>query len=548
MYLTNIRIEGFRGILRLDLRLGATTVLVGENDWGKASLQAVLDRCLGPAAQNPPQFKDDDLHVGAKKRANRIRIILSIRENNAKEFDAEPLHVLRAEQASGTAQVRRTCTLVLVAEPDSKGQLTTSIHVKDNAEKDGIEALAQVQRRCPVLLVRPDQGVNGLASVASNDQGPHKQKIEHEIESVYDRLVSTNVGIQPAELEEAIADIGVLLHEHALRVLERRPEAGELLQQLGGVPNELALHGGPALPLGQHSSQSRAISLLILVGALLHARGPRALDPDAMPIVFIEEPEAHLHPTLLAGIWRLIQGMDVQRIVSTYSGILLADVPLHMMRRITRSPEGAVVHRVRRKSLNADERRRIGYHIRALRGRVLFARAWIFIEGETEFWLLPELARIVGYDLDAEGVQCIEFAQCGLEPLFKLANDLGIQWYLMTDGDNAGSQYVAQARGRLDGDELACRVLQLKEHDIERHLWEHGLASVYRIAAGRGPAKRKNEQPKQVIDAAIHAHSKPALALRIIERAEQMERDELSPILRAFIESVVKGDSCSTAR
>ena len=43
----------------------------------------------------------------------------------------------------------------------------------------------------------------------------------------------------------------------------------------------------------------------------------------------------------------------------------------------------------------------------------MFARCWLLVEGETEFWIMPELAR-VGWISRQEGIVCVEFAQCGV--------------------------------------------------------------------------------------------------------------------------------------
>ena len=64
---------------------------------------------------------------------------------------------------------------------------------------------------------------------------------------------------------------------------------------------------------------------------------------------------------------------------------------------------------------SVDDLRHIAYHVRLNRAGALFARCWLFVEGETEAWLLPELAQICGYDFPAEGIRCVEFAQSGLQ-------------------------------------------------------------------------------------------------------------------------------------
>ena len=534
MYLSNVQIHGFRGIRSLDLRLGATTVLIGENDWGKASFFAALNRCLGPHTKGLPRFTRDDAHQAHDGKSVPLSFALTFRETTEHELKQEQFAAIQPlAQPSGG---RQSVTLIIEADLEKE---TCRVTAEGHEHEPADAALALMQRFCPVLLVQPDRGVACTPLPDTPEASDHRQQIEAQIEKTYDRIVSARQPIAPKEIEQAVADVGELFHEHALRVMPEPPQAGELLESLGNIPQRLALGGGPTMDISKHGSATQAISLLVLAGALLHARGPRALDPSAMPLVLIEEPEAHLHPTLLAGVWGLIDSMNTQRVITTYSGDLLADVELHKLRRLYRTPHGVQVHRVQRNGLNADDRRRLGYHIRALRGGVLFARTWILIEGETEYWLVPELARVLGHDLSAHGVRLIEFAQCGIEPIAKLANELGIAWHLLTDGDSAGNRYVSTARELLPTDVADERITQFQEQDIEHHLFTHGFANVYRTASGRGPSKRKSEQPSSVIHAAIDAYSKPDLALRVIEAAEKMPPNKISETFRNLIDSAI---------
>ena len=67
----------------------------------------------------------------------------------------------------------------------------------------------------------------------------------------------------------------------------------------------------------------------------------------------------------------------------------------------------------KRQRYSSDDLRKIAFHVRINRPMSMFARCWLLVEGETEIWLLSELAQICGYSLRAEGVRIIEFAQCG---------------------------------------------------------------------------------------------------------------------------------------
>ena len=58
---------------------------------------------------------------------------------------------------------------------------------------------------------------------------------------------------------------------------------------------------------------------------------------------------------------------------------------------------------------------------------------------------MNELVRQCNYHFASEGVKVIKFAQCGLNPLLKFANSMGIEWHTLVDGDNAGKQYAGAA-------------------------------------------------------------------------------------------------------
>lgn len=59
-----------------------------------------------------------------------------------------------------------------------------------------------------------------------------------------------------------------------------------------------------------------------------------------------------------------------------------------------------------------------------------------------EIWVINELVWQCGYYFDVEGVKVIEFVQFGLKLLIKFVCWMGIQWYVLVDGDEVGKKYV----------------------------------------------------------------------------------------------------------
>ncbi len=228
-------------------------------------------------------------------------------------------------------------------------------------------------------------------------------------------------------------------------------------------------------------TKSRQTQLLLmgLLNAYLQAKGPTDLRRCARPLLILEDPEGRLHPTHLARAWSLLQLLPMQKVLTTNSSELLSQVPLGTIRRLIRHSDKTIARSIPVKGLNKDELRRIGFHIRFHRSAALFARCWLLVEGETEVWLFNELANQCGYNLAAEGVQIIEFAQSGLKSLIKVAKAFGIDWHVVTDGDAAGKKYAAAVRGQLDNEIENHRLTELPDRDIEHFLYSHGFETFF---------------------------------------------------------------------
>ena len=190
--------------------------------------------------------------------------------------------------------------------------------------------------------------------------------------------------------------------------------------------------------------------------------------------------------------------------------------------------------------LTPDEANKLDYQIRSTRGSLLFPHCWLLVEGETEAPLVAECARAMGYDLYVDGVSCIEFAQVGVEKFIKLADQLGIEWTVLADNDDAGEDYKRTVRAQLNG---------RPEHDHIR-LLDHGTMEVFLCMEGYGDIyeasvsdqKRASvtadqgtiDYWKQVVGAQ-QKNSKPRNALAVAERMVEAGKDAVPQLLREVV-------------
>lgn len=545
MHLRSVSIENFRGISSLNVELGRDTVIVGENNHGKTSLLDVLHRCLGPAPDgDAPAWEYRDFRRGAAGVVGRIRVVLAFEPGAGPAGSTLDDRLFTAAATPGIDGVRRV-HLAFTGEPGS-GTMGARLVDADGVALDlpAHDAIVSRLRQLhPVLLVRLAQlpQDEALAWVSRSDRREFDtadgDEPEDAITQVYHRLLRTRGAIPTEEIRRGLQAARHLRSGgDAEGVVPNRGAMGRMLARFVDEPSQQ--EGRTRAGSGAHS-----LGVLMVLGALLEARGTAALDDDASPLIAMEEPEVHLHPMLLSSAWHVIQGLQAQTLVTTNSGEFLSEIPLVNVRRLVRSGGRIHAHRLREGTLAPDALRRVAYHVRAKRGVTLFARCWILVEGETEFWLLRELAGVLGYDLHAEGVRCVEFAQCGVAPLVRLANDLGIQWHLLSDGDESGIGFADDAARQVEGRRRRDHVTRLRRSNMEMLLWDEGFSDVYLRAAGMAEAPAGGEappNPKKVVARAVRAHSKPYLALMVAEECARRGPASVPGPLRRVIETAVR--------
>jgi putative ATP-dependent endonuclease of the OLD family len=537
MYLEHVEVSGFRGINRLSISLQQTTALIGENAWGKTSLLRALWCLLGQGTV-PYQFETADFHQTGDCRtpvSRHLHILLTFCE-------------YRPDMCHHSARLAR---LGEVWCPGKDG--LHRIHYRAAAELTELGAVTSEHgfldaqgRALPLsdperlihllMLMNP---VLRLRDARSTRYGgdDFTEQWESQLERVSQHLLNDeNSCIDEPTLQQGMGAIRSLMDHYLSHVPPIRTKPRNV-REIVSKPTSLRGLGALQELLREGHGQAVELAMASLGGALLAARGDREIEVGSRPILILEDPESRLHPTMLALAWGLLEQLPGQKILTTNSGDLLTSIPLGQIRRLVRKPDETLAFSLHDELMSAEELRRIAFHVRINRPMSLFARCWLLVEGETEIWLLSELANICGYSLRGEGVRIIEFAQCGVIPLVKAARDLGIEWHLLADGDQAGIKYADTVRSQLKGERESDRLTLLPAKDIEHFLYHHGFEAVYRKEAAL--TDRQMLTPGKVIDRALSRRSKPGLALSVVEAAEQGGVGKMPTLLRQMFSKVI---------
>ncbi|AMA24411.1 ATP-dependent endonuclease [Klebsiella pneumoniae] len=544
MLLEHVEIVGFRGINRLSLMLEQNNVLIGENAWGKSSLLDALTLLLSPEFDLYHFVRDDFWFPPGdiQGREHHLHIILTFRETEPGRHRVRrfrPLQRCWVPCDDGYHRVFYRLEGEL-AEDDSVMTLRSFIDGEGEAlVLEEIDELARhLVRLMPVLRLRDARFMRRI----HNGTVPHSPQIEitaRQLDFLSRELVSHPQNLSDGQIRQGLSAMVQLLEHYFAeqssaqtrhRLMRRRSHDEQRSWRYLDIINRM---------IDKPGGRSHRVILLGLFATLLQAKGTVRLDRDARPLLLIEDPETRLHPIMLSVAWHLLNLLPLQRVTTTNSGELLSLTPVEQVCRLVRESTRVSAWRLGPGGMNAEESRRIAFHIRFNRASSLFARCWLLVEGETETWVINELARQCGHHFDAEGVKVIEFAQSGLKPLIKFARRMGIQWHVLVDGDEAGKKYAATVRGLLNNDRELERdhLTSLPALDMEHFMYRQGFDDVYHRVAQIPDNVPMNM--RRVITKAIHRSSKPDLAIEVAMEAGRRGVDAVPTLLKKMFSRVL---------
>ncbi|EPR7722283.1 ATP-dependent endonuclease [Klebsiella variicola] len=544
MLLERVEIVGFRGINRLSLMLEQNNVLIGENAWGKSSLLDALTLLLSPEFDLYHFVRDDFWFPPGdiQGREHHLHIILTFRETEPGRHRVRRFRPLQRCWVPCDDGYHRVFYRLEGELADDDSVMTLRSFIDGEGEALAVEDIDDLARHLvrlmPVLRLRDARFMRRI----HNGTVPHSPQIEitaRQLDFLSRELVSHPQNLSDGQIREGLSAMVQLLEHYFAeqssaqtrhRLMRRRSHDEQRSWRNLDIINRM---------IDKPGGRSHRVILLGLFSTLLQAKGTVRLDRDARPLLLIEDPETRLHPIMLSVAWHLLNLLPLQRVTTTNSGELLSLTPVEQVCRLVRESSRVSAWRLGPGGMNAEDSRRIAFHIRFNRASSLFARCWLLVEGETETWVINELARQCGHHFDAEGVKVIEFAQSGLKPLIKFARRMGIQWHVLVDGDEAGKKYAATVLGLLNNDRELERdhLTSLPAMDMEHFMYRQGFDDVYHRVAQIPDNVPMNM--RRVITKAIHRSSKPDLAIEVAMEAGRRGVDAVPTLLKKMFSRVL---------
>lgn len=534
MYLCEVDICGFKGIKQLTLSLNKdANVLIGENQWGRSSLISAL--MLISLDNFYYQFTANDFFNDDHYQPNTATIRYKFAEMNPQELDSQSYHSLNCV-AYQSVEFKKLITYQIKATKEQDKIVTEHQFLDNNGKEiknvDHYSLIKQLISLNPCMRLKNPVDSTNLPVTNQPLSDYYIQQLsaklsEHAKQFSNEDLIKS-LTTAKALFEYYLADSSTRFRYRNSNIKTiPNSQDWDSLERLNNILDEL------------DDNYIRTM-LMGIFGSIFIAHNANQIHPNAIPILVMEEPESQLHPIILSVGFRLLKNFPAQKFITTNSSDLLSLFALKNIYHLIRKPSGIMAMNIGEKGLSRDDNRKIMFHILYRRASAMFARCWLLVEGETEVWLLRELAELSGFHLNAEGIQLIEFAQCGLKPLIRYANKMGIHWYVLTDGDTAGKKYANTVRSLCPEGTSADQFLTvLPSRDIENFMFEHGFSHVYKKIAFN-TTDYIDIPVNRIVHKAIKKTSKPDLAIAICDDVRIRGSQTIPKLLKQTFSKVIQ--------
>ncbi len=506
--LTEVRVSNFRSLKNAVVELDDLTVIVGANNTGKTSFLDAMHAAIGA---NRRILGKEDIHLAAgeaaapQDRVATIDVMIRAVNNEGQQINFPPGSYWTSLWGTGIHQdmdfmdfmAFRTTLFwsdvrgdYVVERKFLKGWnlandwLSSSV-ATDVVGADQLEHVAlhyiDAKRDLEEDLRRPGSFWRRLTDNLGLEDADIST-LETSLSTLNADIVSKSDVLQ--HLKTNLATMSTVVHADSGGV-EIAPIARQLRDLTRGIDVTFATAGAQSFPLARHGMGTRSLASLLVFKAFMSWRYTLAqlAGNETHSLLALEEPESHLHPQAQRALFAQIKSIPGQRIVSTHSPYFAGQAKLENLRLFSKHEGITQTKRLDLAALSADDIRKLERTVIASRGDLLFSRALILFEGETEEQVLPLFAQAYwGANVHELGFSFVSVGGTDYFPFLWMANAFDIPWYVFADGESAPVATLQAAAARVGVTDIASQatiVVIPNNEDLEAHLISQGYADAF---------------------------------------------------------------------
>jgi len=423
MYISRIEIENFRKFgenekkLVLFLQQGLTAI-VGENDEGKSAIIDALRFVLGTKDQYYHRIDESDFHKAENGDiANEARIQVKFTDLKKKEHGQFIEYLTHEDNGDLNFYVNWVATR-------NEGRKWASVSSGKNADGPALEQ--ETRSLLLATYLRPlrdagsemSAGRNSRLSQVLSSIGDVVNTVDKDgkdlltvSDEVFEKIqqhpaLETTKSKLNRMLQEVSFENDVLSGEILVKQdVEEKTRLRQLLEKLNLDLRDANTSESQNRGLGSNNLLFMGCEMLLLESA-----------KEELPLMLIEEPEAHLHPQRQLVVIDYLQNQarnnDIQVIVTTHSPLITSVIELG---NVVILKDGAAFPLARGFTrLGQEDYKFLERFLDSTKANLFFAKGVVLVEGDAENILIPVLAKLIGKDFTKHGVSIVNIGHTGL--------------------------------------------------------------------------------------------------------------------------------------
>lgn len=494
LFISRVKIKNYRNFKDVDVRLGHKQIIIGENNVGKTNflkaLQLILDPTLSDEDRmleesdfndtlvNPMENKEEIvIEVYIENYSNNKTILTVFQDATVKNEKGKEVLKLtyrffpyiddagnieyqynifkgNDETKKFGSYERKYLNLKVIkalrdVESEIRNSRTSPIQrmLKDYAiDKKDLERIAEEYRKNGEEILNLDELVdltNNINKRFGTILGSDDFDVSLQAMEISPGRVLSSLKLLMAQRHTSDISLGlnnILYISMILQMLQDKTVPSLIKED---KYNELiVLAGGDIVKDTYEQSQNRNYFLKEGISDVQHKKLYSFMSKNmpisnAVTILAIEEPEAHLHPVNQRLIYKdVIQNSNNSVLLTTHSTHITAIAPINSIVHLHNDgTKGTEIHATAAMPMDEGEFFDVERYLDVKRGEIYLGKAVLLVEGIAEEYLVPRFAELLGKPLDEKGIIVCNINCTNFTPYVKLLHSLAIPYAVITDGD-----------------------------------------------------------------------------------------------------------------